>query len=59
MQETLATIIGEHQSEDFKNRIILLLLCSQVSLVMKCRLFVASIRIICGLNKPHNPHNPD
>ena len=27
----LATIIGEHQSEDFKNRIILLLLYSQVS----------------------------
>ena len=25
------------------------------SLVMKCRLNVASIWIICGLNNPHNP----
>ena len=23
---------------------------------MTCGLFVASIWIICGLNKPHNPH---
>ena len=29
------------------------------SLVMKCGLYVASIWIMCSLNKTHNPHNPD